>query len=210
MEENIHIHYRNLRIELSRVEFEEFTAAFGKQSAELLNIIRERNYQNGQLPNANQEDVRIWTESRLDPGENRAPLYARCHAVHNHGDVKPKNVIIDPDGAAWFFDFNYAFHGPRVADGVDGAYEFSLAEKYIHLADFARSDRFIGAYAASSPTPEEQDILPQWIELIGCIKFTEEVRVLLDRPHENLLRRALAIAGFVLALQATTNTHASI
>ncbi len=154
---------------------------------------------------------------RFNPGEYRAPLYARCHAVHNHGDVKPKNVIIAPDGSAWFFDFNNAFHGPRLADVVDGAYEFSLAEKYIHLADFARFDRFIAAYTAKAPlTPDEQGVLPQWIELIGCIKFTKEVRVLLERPHENLRRRrALAIAGFVLSRQSTPavnpkNAHASI
>ncbi len=66
MEENIHIHYRDLRIELSRKEFEEFTAAFSSQSEELLGIIKEKNYEDGLLPNANQEDVRIWTESLLE------------------------------------------------------------------------------------------------------------------------------------------------
>jgi len=65
MEENIHIHYRDLRIELSRAEFEEIANIFTKQSAELLEIIRAKQYQDGKLPNANQEDVRIWTESRL-------------------------------------------------------------------------------------------------------------------------------------------------
>ena len=65
MEENIHIHYRDLRIELSKSEFEDFAKAFSSQSAELLKIIHDRNYQDGNLPNANQEDVRIWTESNL-------------------------------------------------------------------------------------------------------------------------------------------------
>lgn len=65
MEENIHIHYRDLRIELSKNEFEDFVRAFNSQSAELLKIIHDRNYQDGHLPNANQEDVRIWTESNL-------------------------------------------------------------------------------------------------------------------------------------------------
>jgi hypothetical protein len=65
MEENIHIHYRDLRIELSRGEFEDIASAFAKQAAELQAIIEEKKYQDGKLPNANQEDVRIWTESRL-------------------------------------------------------------------------------------------------------------------------------------------------
>lgn len=65
MEENIHIHYRDLRIELSKNEFEDFVRAFNSQSTELLKIIHDRNYQDGHLPNANQEDVRIWTESNL-------------------------------------------------------------------------------------------------------------------------------------------------
>ncbi|NGZ29606.1 MAG: hypothetical protein G8345_22290, partial [Magnetococcales bacterium] len=66
MEENIHIHYRDLRIELSRGEFEDICSIFRKQSSELQAIIDEKNYQDGKLANANQEDVRIWTESRLN------------------------------------------------------------------------------------------------------------------------------------------------
>ena len=65
MEENIHIHYRDLRIELSRGEFEDICDAFRKQSQELQAIINEKNYQDGKLPNANRDDVRIWTESLL-------------------------------------------------------------------------------------------------------------------------------------------------
>jgi len=65
MEENIHIHYRDLRIELSRAEFEEIVNTFSKQSKELMEIIHEKNYRDGKLPNSNQEDTRIWTESRL-------------------------------------------------------------------------------------------------------------------------------------------------
>ena len=65
MEENIHIHYRDLRIELSRAEFEEIAGIFVKQPQELQAVILERDYQDGKLPNANQDDVRIWTESRL-------------------------------------------------------------------------------------------------------------------------------------------------
>src|SRR3989338_6626579 len=66
MEENIHIHYRDLRIELSRKEFEDIVNTFSKQSAELMAIIRATNYQDGILPNANHEEKRIWTESRLE------------------------------------------------------------------------------------------------------------------------------------------------
>lgn len=65
MEENIHIHYRDLRIELSRGEFEDFVETFRAQSDELLKIIRDTNYRDGRLPNTNKQDVRIWTESRL-------------------------------------------------------------------------------------------------------------------------------------------------
>ncbi len=66
MEENIHIHYRDLRIELSRAEFEQFVETFKLQSAELLEIIRQRHYQDGRLANSNQNDVRIWTKSHLN------------------------------------------------------------------------------------------------------------------------------------------------
>lgn len=138
---------------------------------------------------------------RFDPGEVRGALYARSPVVHCHGDVTPKNVIVSEAGEACFFDFNNACFGPRLADIVDGAFEFSLAEKYIHLADFARFDAFIAAYTARSPlTAEEREDLPRWTELMGIVKFTKEIRVMLERPHEGLRRkRALAIAGFVLS-----------
>ncbi len=135
------------------------------------------------------------------PGENRGYLYARSPALHNHGDVTPKNVIVVEGGETCFFDFNNAFYGVRIFDVIDGAFEFSLAEKYIDLADFSRFDAFISHYSAHNPLlPEEQEDLNRWIELIGIIKFTKEIRVLLQRPKENLRRRrALAIAEFVLA-----------
>ncbi|OFX13891.1 MAG: hypothetical protein A2516_06800 [Alphaproteobacteria bacterium RIFOXYD12_FULL_60_8] len=66
MEENIHIHYRDLRIELSRKEFEDIVRTFSLQSAELMAAIQSRNYQDGILPNANHDELRIWTESRLE------------------------------------------------------------------------------------------------------------------------------------------------
>lgn len=138
---------------------------------------------------------------RCSPGAYRAPLYERSRAVHNHGDVTPKNVIVGEQGEACFFDFNNAFFGPRMADVVDGAFEFSLAEKYIHLADFARFDAFLSNYAAENPlSAAELEDLPKWITLIGVIKFTKEIRVLLERPKENLRKqRALAMADFILS-----------
>lgn len=135
------------------------------------------------------------------PGEARAALFARSHAVHCHGDVTPKNVFSDVPGEARFFDFNNAFFGARMADLADGAFEFALAEKYIHLADFARYDAFVGHYAAASPlSATERDDLGRWRDLVGIIKFAKEVRVMLERPKENLRRkRALAVAAYLLS-----------
>lgn len=135
------------------------------------------------------------------PGENRAQWFSRSPAVHNHGDVTPKNVIFSETGPARFFDFNNAFFGPRMADLIDGAFEFSLAEKYIHLADFARFDAFIAHYSANFPLhAEETADLSYWIGLVGIMKFTKEIRVMLERPKETLRRkRALAIAGYVVS-----------
>ena len=138
---------------------------------------------------------------RCNSAEHRNTLYASSPVLHNHGDVTPKNVIIDKDGQAIFFDFNNAYYGPRIADVLDGAFEFSLSEQYINLADFARFDAFISQYAASNPiTDKELKKLPQWIELVGLIKFTREVRALLEQPTDDLRKkRALAIATFVLS-----------
>lgn len=135
------------------------------------------------------------------PGEARAALFARGPLVHNHGDVTPKNVFAGESGKARFFDFNNAVYGPRMADVVNGAFEFSLAEKYIHLADFARFNNFISHYSAHCAlSADEQADLPKWTELMGIIMFAKEVRVVLARPAESLRRkRALAIAGFLLS-----------
>jgi Ser/Thr protein kinase RdoA (MazF antagonist) len=143
---------------------------------------------------------------RCNPGQSRAAMFARSPDVHNHGDVTPKNVIVSEQGEAQFFDFNNAFYGSRMADVVDGAFEFSLAEKYIHLADFARFDAFMTHYAANSPlNADESEDLLKWIELIGVIKFTKEIRVMLQRPKELLRKkRALAIAEFVLSRAAAS------
>ncbi|GAB6043518.1 phosphotransferase enzyme family protein [Endothiovibrio diazotrophicus] len=138
----------------------------------------------------------------LYPGEQRAQLFARSPAVHCHGDVTPKNVIVGSDGVARFFDFNNAFFGARMADLMDGGFEFSLAEKYVHLADFRRFDAFVAAYEQGAPlSAEERADLPRWIALMGVIKFAKEVRVIRDpalkRQHSLRTKRALAIAGFL-------------
>ncbi|MBF0125874.1 MAG: phosphotransferase [Magnetococcales bacterium] len=137
----------------------------------------------------------------------RRSLYATSPALHCHGDVTPKNVIIDPEGTVCFFDFNNCFHGPRMIDLLDGGFEFSLADKYIHLADFARFDRFLAHYARHFPlTDGESQHLLLWIHLLGVIKFTKEIRVLLERPQEELRRqRAVAIAEFLLARQVRSS-----
>ncbi|MFU8790468.1 MAG: phosphotransferase enzyme family protein, partial [Methylobacter sp.] len=142
------------------------------------------------------------------PGENRGFLFARSPSLHSHGDVTPKNVISMEQGDTCFFDFNNAFYGSRIIDVIDGAFEFSLAEKYIDLADFSRFDAFIAQYTAHNPLlPEEQEDLSRWLELIGIIKFTKEIRVLLQRPKEDLRRRrALAIAEFVLSRVANAKS----
>ncbi len=133
--------------------------------------------------------------------KDRAALLSRSISVHNHGDVTPKNVIVDATGDVQFFDFNNAFFGPRLADVLDGAFEFSLAEKYIDAADFARFDDFIKHYTRHYPlTSAEYKDLPLWIGLMGVIKFTKEVRVMLDSDNNGLrTRRALAIADFILS-----------
>jgi Ser/Thr protein kinase RdoA (MazF antagonist) len=131
---------------------------------------------------------------------DRAALLSRSICVHNHGDVTPKNVMVDTSGEVQFFDFNNAFFGPRLADVMDGGFEFSLAEKYIEAADFSRFDQFLRQYSRHYPfTSAEYEDLPHWIAFMGIIKFTKEVRVLLENSSESLReRRALAIANFVL------------
>jgi Ser/Thr protein kinase RdoA (MazF antagonist) len=133
--------------------------------------------------------------------KDRAALLSRSVSVHNHGDVTPKNVIVDATGEVRFFDFNNAFFGPRLVDILDGAFEFSLAEKYIDAADFARFDDFIKHYTRHYPlTSAEYKDLPLWIGLMGVIKFTKEIRVMLDSDSNGLrTRRALAIAAFMVS-----------
>lgn len=138
----------------------------------------------------------------LHRGENRGPMYLRSPFVHCHGDVAPKNVILDAENGVHFIDFNNAFFGPRIADVLDGAYEFSLAEKYIDLADFDRFDLFMDSYrSVACLSAGELEDLPRWVDLIGIIKFTKELRVAMDpvqkRPVNLRTKRALAIAKFL-------------
>jgi len=65
MEENIHIHYRDLRIELSRGEFEDVCDAFRNSRRNYKPSSMKKITRTAKLPNANQDDVRIWTESLL-------------------------------------------------------------------------------------------------------------------------------------------------
>lgn len=64
--ENIHFHYRDLRIELSTGEFEELAAGFTKYAPSVLDMIRE-GYRDGVLPNTNAQDTikTFWDKSRL-------------------------------------------------------------------------------------------------------------------------------------------------
>ncbi len=137
---------------------------------------------------------------KFNPGPYREIMNGSSTFIHLHGDVAPKNVMISNTGPSEFFDFNNAYFGPRIVDVIDGAFEFSLAEKYIHLADFSRFSAFINHYAAHSPlTTRECARLKDWVELIGLIKFLKEIRVLLEQPNVGLRRkRALAIAHHML------------
>ncbi|NTV94949.1 MAG: phosphotransferase [Thiobacillus sp.] len=65
--ENIHIHYRDLRIELSTGEFEEIAAGFAKYAPSVLAMIRDEGYQDGVLPNTNASDTlrTFWDKGKL-------------------------------------------------------------------------------------------------------------------------------------------------
>lgn len=140
---------------------------------------------------------------KYEHAKDRARLFARSASVHNHGDVKPLNVMVDERGEVCFFDFNNALYGPRMSDLVVGAFEFSLAEKYTELIDFTRFDTFIAHYDKDKRvalTAKEREDMPQWIGLVGIAKFTKEIRVLLESDPDGVRKaRALAIAEFVLS-----------
>jgi Ser/Thr protein kinase RdoA (MazF antagonist) len=65
--ENIHFHYRDLRIELSTGEFEELAAGFMKYAPSVLDMIRNEGYRDGVLPNTNAHDTikTFWDKGKL-------------------------------------------------------------------------------------------------------------------------------------------------
>lgn len=123
MEENIHIHYRDLRIELSRHEFEDIVHTFGLQSAELMEIIEQTNYQDGLLPNANHEDTRIWTDSRLESEvvyhPRRISLEECTDGFHLH--LRNYKILLDDD------DFRALLKAFRSID-LDAPYASTMDE----------------------------------------------------------------------------------
>lgn len=119
--------------------------------------------------------------------------------LHCHGDLAPKNVMIQKDGRAVLFDLNNAFYGSRLFDLVDTAYEFALAEKYVKLIDFRRFKQIIDRYCALAPLNEaEKRMLPLVVRLFGLLKFTKELRGY-EEVNGSTMRtaRALAIARFL-------------
>ena len=119
--------------------------------------------------------------------------------LHNHGDVTPRNVIVDED-AAYLFDFQNAFYGPRVFDVVDGGIEFSWASKNPDFTDFARYDEFVTAYIKGATLPAtEKKALDEALKIVGIIKFVKEVRMIKGSKNKNNLRRrrALDLAAFL-------------
>ncbi len=128
--------------------------------------------------------------------------------VHNHGDVQPRNFIM-MDGTPWLFDFQNAFHGPRIFDLVEGAIEFSWGLKDPKDNDFQRYDEFVAAYIdATVLSDAERDSLNDALKVIGTIKFIKEVRMIKGDAGKNNLRRrrALDLADFMrrrLTLETT-------
>jgi len=120
-------------------------------------------------------------------------------ALHCHGDLAPKNIMVQKDGRACLFDFNNAFYGSRLFDLVDTAYEFALAEKYVKLIDFGRFKQIIDHYCVLAPLNEaEKRMLPLVVRLFGLLKFTKEVRGYEEVGGSTMrTARALAIARFL-------------
>ncbi len=120
--------------------------------------------------------------------------------IHNHGDVTPRNFVIEND-AAIVIDFQNAFYGPRVLDVIDGAYEFSFGGKPPGVDDFSRFNAFITAYQQHSELNiHELAILNDVIKVCGVIKFVKEVRMIKGATNKNNLRRtrALSLSQFLI------------
>ncbi len=119
--------------------------------------------------------------------------------LHNHGDVTPRNVIVDGEDI-YLFDFQNAFYGPRVFDVVDGGIEFSWGSKNPDFTDFSRYDQFVSAYVKKARLPAaEKKALVEALKIIGIIKFVKEVRMIKGSKNKNNLRRrrALDLAAFL-------------
>jgi len=113
--------------------------------------------------------------------------------LHNHGDVMPRNIIINDD-QAYLFDFQNAFFGPRVLDVVDGGIEFSWASKTPDFTDFDRYDQFVDAYINQAKLSTiEKKALDQALKIVGVIKFVKEVRMIKGSKNKNNLRRRRAL-----------------
>lgn len=88
--ENIHIHYRDLRIELSTGEFEEIAAGFEKYAPSVLDMIRNEGYRDGVLPNTNAQDTlqTFWDKSSLvhpvKYNERRLSIEENVDGYHVH------------------------------------------------------------------------------------------------------------------------------
>jgi len=136
MEENIHIHYRDLRIELSRKEFEDFTRTFKTQSAELLEIINERDYRDGVLPNTNQKSVTIWTDSRLPNPVKYHPQRISIEECSDgyHLHLRNYKLLLDHDD---FVTLKDAFEASRLDSPYAGTpHEIAelLEANHVHYA----------------------------------------------------------------------------
>jgi len=119
--------------------------------------------------------------------------------LHNHGDVTPRNVILD-GGNTYLFDFQNTFHGPRLFDVVDGGVEFSWGTKDAKLNDFGRFGQFVEAYMkAAKLSAVEKSSLDKVVEVVGLIKFVKEVRMIKGSKNKHNLRRmrALDLARFL-------------
>ncbi len=102
MEENIHIHLRDLRIELSLKEFEDIVRTFGLQSKELMTEINKTDYRDGVLPNTNKDNATIWTESILLNDvvyhPKRISLEECTDGFHLH--IRNYKILLDADDFA--------------------------------------------------------------------------------------------------------------
>ena len=119
--------------------------------------------------------------------------------LHNHGDMTPRNVILN-DGKAYLFDFQNAFYGPRLFDLVEGGIEFSWGSKNAKFNDFQRFDQFVKCYTDETKlSATEKKGLESAIKVLGLIKFVKEVRMIKGAENKNNLRRlrALDLAAFM-------------